>query len=111
MDDSRSTGPWRPGAVPDENAGLDVDVGPAVDTDGDGVPDTLLSIELTADGADLLVHTDLDADGIADRVLRIGPDGTVHRDPVPDPAATDPVIGTARAEWPGLLGRLFGPDP
>jgi len=79
------------------------------DTDGDGVPDTLLTSELTADGADLLVHTDLDADGLTDRVLRIGPDGAVHRDPVPDSAAT--VAGSARAEWPGFLGRLFGPDP
>jgi hypothetical protein len=111
MDDSRSTRLQIPGAVPDENAGVDVDVGPAADTDGDGVPDTLLATELTADGADLLVHTDLDADGLADRVFRIGPDGALHTDPVPGVAAADPVTGSARAEWPGLLGRLFGPDP
>jgi hypothetical protein len=111
MDDSRSTRLQRPGAVPDENAGVDVDVGPAVDTDGDGLPDTLLTTELAADGADLLVHTDLDADGLADRVFRIGPDGAVHTDPVPGVAAAGPVTGSVRAEWPGLLGRLFGPDP
>ena len=75
MDDNRSARLQRPGAVPDENAGVDVDVGPAVDTDGDGLRDTLLTTELAADGADLLVHTDLDADGLADRVFRIGPDG------------------------------------
>ncbi len=110
MDDNRSTRLQGPGAVPDENAGVDVDVGPAVDTDGDGLPDTLLTTELAADGADLLVHTDLDADGLADRVLRIGPDGAVHTDPVPGVAA-GPVTGSVRAEWPGVLGRLFGPDP
>jgi hypothetical protein len=93
MDDNRSARLQRPGAVPDENAEVDVDVGPAVDTDGDGLRDTLLTTELTADGVDLLVHTDLDADGLADRVCRIGPDGAV------------------RAEWTGVLGRLFGPDP
>jgi hypothetical protein len=109
MDDNRSTRLQRPGAVPDENAG--VDVGPAVDTDGDGLPDTLLTTELTADGADLLVHTDLDADGLADRVFRIGPNGAVHTDPGSGVAAAGPVTGSVRAEWPGVLGRLFGPDP
>ena len=111
MDDNRSTRLQTPGAVPDENAGVDVDVGPAVDTDGDGLPDTLLTTELTADGADLLVHTDLDADGLADRVFRIGPDGAVHTDPGLGAAAAGPVTGSVRAEWPGMLGRLFGPDP
>ncbi|MDT0348256.1 hypothetical protein [Pseudonocardia charpentierae] len=111
MDDNRSTRLRGPDAVPDENAGVDVDVEPAVDTDGDGVPDTLLTTELTADGADLLVHTDLDADGVAERVFRIGPDGAVHTDPVPGVAAAGPVTGSVRAEWPGLLGRLFGPGP
>ena len=111
MDDNRSTRLQTPGAVPDENVGVEVDVGPAVDTDGDGLPDTLLTTELTADGADLLVHTDLDADGLADRVFRIGPDGAVHTDPVPGVAAAGPVTGGVRAEWTGMLGRLFGPDP
>jgi hypothetical protein len=111
MDDSRSTRLQTPSAVPDENAGVDVDVGPAVDTDGDGLPDTVLTTELAADGADLLVHTDLDADGLADRVFRIGPDGAVHTDPVPGVAAAGPVCGSVQAEWTGVLGRLFGPDP
>ena len=111
MDDNRSTRLQTPGTVPDENAGVDVDVGPAVDTDGDGLRDTLLTTELTADGADLLVQTDLDADGFADRVFRIGPDGAVHTDPVPGVAAAGPVTGSVRAEWTGVLGRLLGPDP
>ena len=108
MDDNRSARLQRPGAVPDENAGVDVDVGPAVDTDGDGLRDTLLTTELAADGVDLLVHTDLDADGLADRVFRIGPDGAVP-EPVPGVAAAGP--SRVRAEWTGVLGRLFGPDP
>jgi hypothetical protein len=96
-----------PGAVPDGHTGTGVDIGSAADTDGDGTPDTVL----TADGADLLVHSDLDADGLADRVLRIGADGSVHVDPVPGVETPDRAIGSARAEWPGLLGRLFGSDP
>jgi len=96
MDEAGLTSVRRPGAVPDEVVG-------GADTDGDGVPDTVL----TADGADLLVQTDLDADGLVDRVLRIGLDGVVHSEPVePD----DQVLGSATATWPGLLGRLFGPD-
>jgi len=94
MDEIGLTAVRRPGAVPDELIG-------GADTDGDGVPDTVL----TADGADLLVQTDLDTDGLVDRVLRIGPDGVVR--PEPD----DPVVGSAPAEWPGLLGQLFGSDP
>ncbi len=52
---------------------------PTLDTDADGVPDTAL----TDDGVDLIVSTDLDGDGVADQVLRIGPDGVVRR--VADP--------------------------
>ena len=67
----------RPGGVPDEGAGAPVEIGSGADTDGDTVPDTLL----TTDGIDLLVYTDLDADGLADRVLRIDVGGSVHPDP------------------------------
>jgi hypothetical protein len=35
----------------------------------------------------------------------------VHTDPVPGVAAAGPVTGGVRAEWTGVLGRLFGPDP
>jgi hypothetical protein len=91
----------RPGAVPDVAGGAD--------TDGDGVPDTVLTTELTADGGDLLVQTDLDLDGFVDRVLRIGVDGAVHAEPPPE--LDGPVVGSAPAEWPGLLGRIFGTDP
>ena len=80
---------------------LDVplDVRAGADTDGDGRADTLL----TDDGDDLLVLTDLDADGLADRVLRIGPDGSVDRYPEADDLRDDPGFG--------FLGRLLGPDP
>jgi hypothetical protein len=112
----------RPGAVPDGDAngslgdGAWLDLGWGTDTDADGRPDTLL----TTDGPDLLVLTDLDGDGLADRELRIGPDGAVH----PGAAHLDatawhpddgegPVVGHATARhgpWDALL-RLGGLDP
>jgi hypothetical protein len=100
-----------PGAVPDDvladpdGPGDPVDLGRGVDTDGDGRPDTVL----WTDAADLLVATDLDADGLADRVLRIGPDGSV--DPGGAPDRDGPVPGSApaaHAPWAELLG-WFGP--
>jgi hypothetical protein len=115
----------RPGAVPDDDgdppAAGDVrvpgDVHGGVDTDADGLPDTLVD----ADGADLLVLTDLDGDALADRVLRIGPDGAVHRDhptaavaaPGPDDApgaggVPSAVTSRATGWWDGLLGALLG---
>jgi hypothetical protein len=113
MDDSGLASGRRPGAVPDDTVGYadmddtvgyaDVAVGGA-DTDGDGAPDTVLAV----DGADLLVQTDLDADGLVDRVLRIGLDGVVRAEV--SPAADELVVGSAPAAWPGLLGRLLGPD-
>jgi hypothetical protein len=96
----------RPGGVPDEGAGAPVEIGSGADTDGDAVPDTLL----TTDGADLLVYTDLDADGLADRVLRIDVGGSVHPDPHADVGLGGAVTGSARTGWSGLLGVLFGPD-
>jgi hypothetical protein len=97
----------RPGGVPDEGAGAPVEIGSGADTDGDAVPDTLL----TTDGADLLVYTDLDADGLADRVLRIDVGGSVHPDPHAEVGLGGAVTGSARTGWSGLLGVLFGPDP
>jgi hypothetical protein len=100
MDETRPIGSVRrPGAVPDDVVG-------GFDTDGDGLPDTLL----TADGVDLLVQSDLDVDGLVDRVLRIGPDGVVRAEP-PSVEVDDPVAGSVRAQWPGLLGAIFGTDP
>jgi hypothetical protein len=49
-------------------------VGGGFDTDGDGAPDTAV----TVDGIDLVVAIDLDGDGLADQVLRIGRDATVR---------------------------------
>jgi hypothetical protein len=63
-----------PGRVPDVGA----DVGSGFDTDGDGRPDTLV----TVDGIDLVVAIDLDGDRFADQVLRIGPDAVVREQPV-----------------------------
>jgi hypothetical protein len=81
----------RPGGVPDEGGPADVargfdvapgfDVTTGFDTNGDGSPDTAV----TDDGVDLVLLTDLDGDGFADQVLRIGPDGVV-REVAPDPS-------------------------
>ncbi|HET6259994.1 hypothetical protein [Pseudonocardia sp.] len=76
----------RPGRVPDEGGPVDIahgfDVTAGFDTDGDGRSDTAV----TDDGVDLVLLTDLDGDGFADQVLRIGPDGVV-REVAPDPSA------------------------
>jgi hypothetical protein len=86
----------RPGRVPDDGGlGTDpVEVTAGFDTDGDGRGDTTVG----ADGADLLLHTDLDGDGLADRLLRIGPDGTVR------------LVGPEPADGPGagVVGGLLG---
>jgi hypothetical protein len=73
----------RPGAV----SGIDVTGG--LDTDGDGRADTVV----TSDGADLVLHTDLDGDDLADRMVHIGPDGTVWEEVI------------------GLVDRLLGDEP
>jgi hypothetical protein len=52
----------------------DFDPGFVLDTDGDGRLDT----SLCDDGVDLIFGTDLDADGLVDEILRIGPDGMVR---------------------------------
>jgi hypothetical protein len=95
----------QPGAVADEEVGEGVDVGWGVDTDGDGRPDTAL----TGDGADLLVHTDLDGDGLVDRLLRIGPDGSVREVSDGELARIDEVAADPHVAWLGVLG-LSGPD-
>jgi hypothetical protein len=59
-----------PAGVPDEF----LDIGTGFDTDGNGMPDTAV----TVDGIDLVVAIDLDGDGFADQVLRIGPDAVVR---------------------------------
>jgi hypothetical protein len=112
----------RPDGVPDEGADAAVAIGSGADTDGDAVPDTLLA----ADGSDLLVYTDLDADGLADRLLRIDSGGRVHPDPLPGADVGDPATGRARMPgvglggpvegsagggWAGLLGMFLGSDP
>ena len=59
--------------------------GPTVDSDLDGVPDTAV-----AEVADQLVlATDLDHDGRADAVTRIGADGVVTARAVPGPEHPD----------------------
>jgi hypothetical protein len=54
------------------------DVDGGFDTDGDGAPDTAV----TVDGIDLVVAIDIDGDGFADQVLRIGRDATVREQSV-----------------------------
>lgn len=98
----------RPGMIADdavEDGGVD-ELHQGVDTDGDGRPDTVL----TDDGADLVVLTDLDGDGFADRTLRIGPDGSVHGVFHVRPSSNDHAAGHAPAHsvWSALWGHLFG---
>ena len=55
----------------------DLEAAPLIlDTDGDGELDT----SLVDDGVDLIFGTDLDADGIVDQILRLGPDGVIRMD-------------------------------
>jgi hypothetical protein len=89
-----------PGAVDDLDADPAVPQGvqpvpvlSGMDTDGDGVPDTVV----TVDGADLLLHTDLDADGLADQVLRLGPDAGF----ADGAAGADPGRPSLGWWWPG----------
>lgn len=63
-----------PGCVPDIGRARFLDVTHGVDTDGDGLADTVV----TDDGVDLILLTDLDGDGIADQIVRIGPDAEVR---------------------------------
>jgi hypothetical protein len=73
-----------------------------MDTDGDGRGDTVL----TEHDGELLLHTDLDGDGLADQVLSIAADAAVHALPLPPgPGAADEVLT-------GLLGGVdAGTDP
>jgi hypothetical protein len=89
----------RPGAVPDDEGPMPVDVAAGADTDGDGMSDTLLA----DDGAELLVHVDLDGDGFADRLLRIDADATVTTGPEPVVDGNAPAVPS----WSALLGRLL----
>jgi len=59
--------PARPG--PPGRCGTEVH--PGTDTDADGRADTVL----TEHDDTLLVHTDLDGDGLADQVVAVGADG------------------------------------
>ena len=45
-----------------------------LDTDGDGRLDT----NLVDDGVDLVFGTDLNADGVIDQLLQLGPDGVIR---------------------------------
>jgi hypothetical protein len=45
-----------------------------LDTDGDGRLDT----SLVDDGVDLVLGTDLNADGVIDQLLQLGPDGLIR---------------------------------
>lgn len=71
--------PRHPGSIPDDEPAL-VDVSSGFDTDGDGRADTTVA----DDGFDLVLRTDLDGDGLADQILRIGSDAAVRESPPDD---------------------------
>jgi hypothetical protein len=77
-----------PGGVPDEFP----DIGAEFDTDGNGMPDTAV----TVDGIDLVVAIDFDGDGFADQVLRIGPDAVV-REVGPEKSGSDGLLDPVEA--------------
>ena len=77
------TEPRLPWTVPDDPGCAGPEVAAGFDSDLDGTADSVF----TPDGDDLLLHTDLGADGLADRTLRLRPDGTVA---VEAPACADP---------------------
>jgi len=67
--------------MPEPHDVPDLEAVPLVlDTDGDGRLDT----SLVDDGVDLIFGTDLDADGIVDQLLRLGPDGVIRLDLLDD---------------------------
>jgi hypothetical protein len=73
-----------------------VAIGPGdLDTDGDGLPDTVVVV----DGPDLLLHTDLDGDGLADQVLHLGPETLDLRDSAPEPSDASPSPWWAPWTW------------
>ncbi len=79
LHEAEGEGPAEPAPVVRvETEGQTVEVVPGEDTDGDGTPDALV----TVDGIDLVVAIDLDGDRFADQVLRIGPDAAVREQPV-----------------------------
>ena len=63
-----------------------------------GCPD--VSAGLDSDDDDLLLHTDLDADGLADRTLRLHADGTAELEPCDEPSTLIDVL-TRLLRWPG----------
>lgn len=82
--------------VPDAHTLPGLPVATGADTDADGRPDTLALL----DGPDLLLHTDLDGDGLVDQVLRLGPDAFPGLTAAPDtPDALDAPDGGTTAGW------------
>lgn len=71
--------PRDPGSVPEPPGCAGPDVRSGLDSDDDGRPDSVFG----DDGDDLLLHTDLDADGFADRTLRLRPDGSTSVEGLP----------------------------
>lgn len=84
-----------PRAVPDDDGCPDVTTG--FDTDDDGTPDSLFTDEPST--GDLLLHTDLDADGLADRTLHLHADGSTDVEPCADDPPTLVDVLTRLLRW------------
>lgn len=87
--------PRDPRSVPDGPGCPDVSTG--LDSDEDGTPDSVF----TTDDEDLLLHTDLDADGLADRTLRLHADGRTDLEPCDAEPPTLIDVLARLLRWPG----------
>ena len=91
--------------LPDPDDPLEIRQG--VDTDLDGLPDTVLLPGLT----DLTVVVDTDRDSVADLIIRIGPDGVAHTAGLgPGPLPWWPTDPTADACYDPLWPDPLWPD-
>lgn len=84
-----------PRSVPDGPGCPDVSAG--LDSDDDGAPDSVF----TTDDHDLLLHTDLDGDGLADRTVALHADGSTDVADCDDEPPTLIDVLTRLLRWPG----------
>lgn len=82
-----------PRAVPDDGC---PEITTGIDSDADGTPDSLFTGD---DSGDLLLHTDLDGDGLADRTTALRADGSHDTAPCDDDPPTLVEVLTRLLRW------------